>query len=115
MNSTDHDIDFFLRRFFYFSDGVIRDVNVRFRNSSRLSSLAVTLSTRDSESAGGADWVNVLLTISEVSEFVLSESIKESYQVLSNDLRIVPIREGLFFDFGNLPSDRLSKSTIFIR
>lgn len=92
--------DKFLERFNFFYDSVIRSVRVWFRNENSSTKLSITISTRDKESYADGGWVNVNIEISEVTEFNIAESSRESYQVISDGLHILQSEDLLFFDFG---------------
>lgn len=85
----------FLQRFYCFNDAVIRRVDIKYRDS-----VSFIISAQDSKRPEDDRWVNVELVIDGVTEFHLNESGKESWQVLSEDLRIVEADGELIFDFG---------------
>ena len=101
-------IEHFLNRFSSFFDAVVRELQVVYRQNNQTVIVSLMLSARDVETPENDGWVDVLLRIEGVTEFRFADSQKASYQVLSDGLKILPIREGLFFDLGffdELPSD----------
>ncbi len=90
----------FLDRFYFFCDSVIRNIEVSFRNITSPTIIKVIISVRDKQATKNDDWVNVEIKISEVIEFNLQESFKESYQVISHGLHILESDERIYFDFG---------------
>ena len=93
-------INNFLERFNFFYDSIIRDVEIRFRNSSFPAKIKVIISTRDKETKKNEGWVDVKIEITEAVEFNFRESSKESYQVISNGLHIMESDALVYFDFG---------------
>lgn len=120
MKPNRSDIDTFIQRFYSFYDSVIRKIEIKFRNSSQATSVEILISTRDMQTKENGGWVNVLLRIEEVSAFNFCENTKESYQVLSDGLKIGNGDvEVLYFDFGyfdDLPKDseKLKSSKFYV-
>lgn len=89
-----------LERFYGCDDGVIRNVNVFFTTTTRPTQITVILSVRDKEVQSSHSWVNLCLNLTDVKEFRVMDSSKQSYQVLSNGLHIQHFDGFFFIDFG---------------
>lgn len=90
----------FLERFYSFYDSIIREIEVHFRSKLEPTRARIFISSRDKEATSEKNWVNVVIEISEVSDFAFVENSKESYQVLSNGLHILNDHEFIMIDFG---------------
>lgn len=94
MEINNSELDKFLKRFCFFYDAVIREVNVSFRSSSSPTKAEFSLSARDESFLANNHWVNINV------EFSFQENDKKSCQVLSNGLHILYEEGLLYFDFG---------------
>ena len=117
---TQENIEKFLARFYSFNDAVIVKIDIKFRHLSLPTVINVLLSTRDAESNVENEWVNVSLTVKDVTAFRFMESTKASFQVLSDGIHIAILDESIFIDFGDfdeLPTDfnELESSRYFVK
>ncbi|HVC96162.1 MAG TPA: hypothetical protein VND64_20940 [Pirellulales bacterium] len=89
-----------LDRFYCCYDGLLRIVEVLYREGGAGTNARVVLSTRDNESDADDGWCNLEFDISDVLEFRLTESgSKGGYEVLSGGVAILPIQGMYFFEF----------------
>ncbi len=75
----------FLSRFASFNDGIVRNVAFGFHSAVAGSTIAITLSVKDSRDGNG--WSNLLLTASDVEEVVFRE-VRSTVQILSDGIHI---------------------------
>ncbi len=73
----------FLERFNRFFDSVIEAINIHYDENARWPNVNIAIQCQD-QNAGG-EWVNLVLKLSEVTQFQVSEG-KTSYRVLSDGL-----------------------------
>lgn len=92
----DSEAEKFLDRFYRFYDGVIRKVDITYRNSPGTTCAEIEISARDAHSVPEGNWLNVLLKITGVSEFTFFEGHNVTYQVMSDGLYILQ-SDGLYF------------------
>jgi hypothetical protein len=90
----------FLERFSEGHDGVIRALAITFRYHLRKETIgAVTISLRDSQTQENGGWVNLVIEMEGVAEFVFREG-RVSYQVICPEIHIGRFEGLLFIDFG---------------
>ena len=90
----------FLKHFNHCYDGIVRRIQFRFAPTEAFGRAYLTLSVqRPITRRIKNGWVNVRMAITEVEEFALRESSKESFRVLSSGLQIEVFNGLLFFDF----------------
>jgi hypothetical protein len=97
-----HSAEEFLNRFYRFSDSLIRSLTMRYcDDGSRY--VEICIATRDAKSLLEDQWVCVILTIHNVTEFGLKETRNTTNQVLSDGLHIQVIDGFIGVEFGGLP------------
>ena len=90
----------FLAHFNHCFDGIVRRIQFRFAPTESFGRAYITLSVqRPITRRIKNGWVNVRMAITEVEEFAVRESAKESCRVLSSGLHIEVFNGLLFFDF----------------
>jgi hypothetical protein len=109
MNMLKEDLlDAFLQRFNSFNDGVLRSITLVYPTE-RARSATILLSTKDSQGTADEGWVNLVIRLSDLLLFRVTESDFESYQILSNSLNI-GVYDGAWHvdlgSFGDPPPDK---------
>lgn len=102
------DNDELIERFSSFHDSFIRKIDVKYRHLGQVTIVTIVLSAREAQSADNEEWFDVAIEIGNATEFRFCESPKESYQVLSEGLKVARYYESIFIDFGHfdeLPKD----------
>jgi hypothetical protein len=102
--------DDFLKRFAYFNDAVIREINVLW--SSGFTAARFRIEAIDEQSATG--WSQVELEVQGVTAFKFVENQQESHQVLFEDLSIRHTTDEsiVIFDGGNVdPLEPIGQAT----
>ncbi len=94
---TQADSESVLERFYRFSDGLIRRIDLVFEPNRDDSRATIACSVRDD--AAGSEWVNVIFRVRGLREFTMTEG-RVSYRVLSDGLALGWFEGLVFLDFG---------------
>jgi hypothetical protein len=97
-----------LQQFHNFDDGVLRRIEVNFRNADSQSKILIELSARNEDS----QWTNVQLEIAEVTDFRIADGGRGCYQVLSDGLRILNLDKKVVLLFNEPNHDILNVSSV---
>ena len=108
---THGDFDRILARFYGFSDGVIRWIQLRYQQDGSRA-VELTLGCRDAEATENEGWVSVRILVRNVEEFTVREQPNTTLQVLSEGLHLQSIDGSITVEFGGALESPQSKSDL---
>lgn len=114
---THDDFERILNRFYGFSDGLIRWIQLRYQDGGT-QNVELEVACRDSEATEDEGWVSVRVRVRNAQEFTVREKSNTTLQVLSGGLHIQKLDDGVGIDFGGRwdppqSIDELRKSDAF--
>ena len=99
MTTTQSDYELLLTRFYGMCDGLIRSVQLRYKDDGTRE-LELVIACRDTETIVNEGWVSVRVLIRNANEFTMVEKPKTTLQVLSDGLQIQVFGDVVGIEFG---------------
>jgi hypothetical protein len=93
------DISRLLRRFYEFTDSVLRSISIRFDDDGT-QRMDISISVRDAEAIDKHSWVCVVLFVDCISEMSVRDRPRTTIQVISDGIHIAMYDKQIGMEFG---------------